>query len=385
MFLTIDDYCFRAKNLYNYANYLTRQEFINNGKWIRSNNLDKMLQSHETYKKLGSQAAQKILQLLDKNWSSFFKTIKDWSKNKNKYLGRPRLPKYKDKNGRSVLMLKNIQCRIKEGYLIFGWKPFRNFKIKTNVVDKLMQVRFVPKGNHYVMEIVYEKEICEPKNQNKIVIGIDLGIDNFATISNNIGLEPLVINGKGIKSVNQYFNKKKSQLQSALKTKHNKNWSNKIQKLINKRNNKINYFLHCASRYIIDWCILNEVDTIIIGRNKKWKQKSVMSKKVNQKFISIPHELFIQKLKYKAENHGINFIETEESYTSGTSFLDNEKPIKENYNKKRRTKRGLFKSNNGILINADLNGAYQIIKKVFPNAFVEGIEGVGLHPVRVNL
>jgi len=124
---------------------------------------------------------------------------------------------------------------------------------------------------------------------------------------------------------------------------------------------------------------------VIIGKNNGWKQESKMSKKVNQNFVGIPYDLFIQKLQYKCENVGIKFITTEESYTSGTSFLDNELPVKENYNKKRRVYRGLFKSNAGRLINADLNGAYQIIKKVIPNAFVEGIEGVGLHPVRVNL
>jgi len=131
--------------------------------------------------------------------------------------------------------------------------------------------------------------------------------------------------------------------------------------------------------------VQNQIDTIVIGRNKNWKQESVMSKKVNQNFVEIPHGLFIEKIKYKAENKGIKVIETEESYTSCTSFLDGEEPCEENKNKKRRIHRGLFKSNKGVMINADLNGAYQIIKKVFPNAFADGIEGVGLHPARVNL
>ena len=143
--------------------------------------------------------------------------------------------------------------------------------------------------------------------------------------------------------------------------------------------------MHKVSKHIIDWCVQNQIDTIVIGRNKNWKQESVMSKKVNQNFVGIPHGLFIEKIKYKAENKGIKVIETEESYTSCTSFLDDEEPCKANANKNRRICRGLFKSNKGVIINADLNGAYQIIKKVFPNAFADGIEGVGLHPVRVNL
>jgi len=385
MWATIDDLCFKSKNLYNYANYIIRQEFINNGNWIRVNDLDKMLQSHESYKELGSQAAQKTLQLLDKNWKSFFKAIKDWKKYPDKYLGRPKLPKYKDKNGRNILMLKNIQCRIEDELLKFSWKPFREFTIPTRAYGKLIQVRFIPKRSHYVMEIVYEIDVPETRLDSNKVIGIDLGINNFATISNNTGLKPFIINGKTIKSMNQYYNKKKAEFQSDLKKRHNKDWSNRLQQLTNKRNNKINDYLHKTSKYIVDWCIENQIDTVVIGKNKNWKQESKMSKKVNQNFIGIPYDLFIQKLQYKCENVGIRFIETEESYTSGTSFLDSELPIKENYDKTRRVYRGLFKSNAGRLINADLNGAYQIIKKVISNAFAEGIEGVGLHPVRVNL
>jgi len=385
MWKTIDDLCFKSKNLYNYANYLIRQEFINNNKWIRVNDLDKTLQSHETYKKLGSQASQKTLQLLDKNWKSFFVSIKDWSKNPDKYFNRPKLPRYKDKNGRNILMLKNIQCRIEDGLLKFSWKPFREFEIPTRAYNKLIQVRFIPKKSHYVMEIVYEINIIEQIKYNKNIIGIDIGIDNFATISNNSGLKPFIINGKTIKSMNQYYNKKKAYFQSDLKLKHNKNWSNKLQRLTDKRNNKIKDYIHKTSKYIVNWCIKNNIDTVIIGKNKNWKQNSTMSKKINQNFVGIPHAIFIKTLKYKCENVGINFIETEESYTSGTSFLDNELPIKENYDKSRRVHRGLFKTKGGILINADLNGACQIIKKVFSNAFVEEIEGVGLHPIRVNL
>jgi putative transposase len=385
MWKTIDCLCFKSKNLYNYANYIIRQEFFKNKIWIRDRELDKMIQSHDPYKELGSQAAQKTLQLLDKNWKSFFVSLKDWSKNPCKYLGKPKLPKYKSKNGRYILSIKNIQCRIENGYLIFSWKPLKAFKIKTNVTDKLMQVRFVPKESHYVLEIVYEIDVPECSKESSRIVGIDLGIGNFATLSNNSGIKPFIINGKGIKSINQYYNKKKAILQSELMLKEKKHWSNRLQRLTDKRNNKIDCFLHKSSKYIADWCIENQIDTIVIGRNKEWKQESSMGDKVNQNFINIPHYEFIKKLKYKCENVGIVFIETEESYTSGTSFLDGEMPVKENYDKSRRISRGLFKSNNSRLINADLNGAYQIIKKAFPNALVEGIEDVDLHPVRVNL
>lgn len=385
IFKIIDDKCFKSKNLYNYANYLIRQEFINNGKWIRDKELDKMLQSHETYTELGSQASQKTLQLLDKNWKSFFNAIKDWKKHPNKYLGRPKIPKYKDKNGRFILMLKNIQCRIENGYLIFSWKPLKGFKFKTNVEDRLIAVRFIPKGSCYVLEIIYEKEVNEINFESQNILGIDLGVNNFATLTNNIGEIPIVINGRGLKSVNQYWNKENSKLKSDLKKRHNKNWSNKLERLTQKRNNKINHFMHCASKWVIDYCKALNIDTIIIGHNKEWKQECSLHKIINQGFVQIPYNRFIDILRYKCEDANIKFIETNESYTSGTSFLDGELPIKDNYDKSRRIFRGMFKSNQGILINSDVNGSYQIIKKVFPKGFTNGIEGVGLHPIRVNL
>jgi len=384
----IDDLCFKSKNVYNYANYIVRQEFIKNNRWIRYNELANIIKDSEPYRDLGSNVGQQTLRLLDKNWKSYFKSIKDWNKNKNKYLGRPKLPKYKDKEkGRNILVIDNIKCSIRDGYLRFSWKPLKplNNKFRTNATGKLMQVRFIPKNKSYVMEIVYEIDIPEPKEESNRIIGIDIGVDNLATVANNVGLNPFIINGRPLKSINQYYNKKKAQIQSELKKKNNKDWSNKLQKLTDKRNNKISDYIHKASKHIIDWCMQNQIDTIAIGRNKNWKQESVMSKKVNQNFVEIPHGLFIEKIKYKAENKGIKVIETEESYTSSTSFLDGEEPCEENKNKKRRIHRGLFKSNKGVMINADLNGAYQIIKKVFPNAFSDGIEGVGLHPVRVNL
>jgi len=233
------------------------------------------------------------------------------------------------------------------------------------------------------MEIVYEVKVSEVKPESKNVIGIDLGVNNFATITNNIGLKPIIINGKGIKSINQYYNKQKAKIQSELKIRHDKNWSNRLDILTRKRFNRIKNFMHNSSRYIINYCLENSIDTIIVGLNKTWRQESKMSKKTNQKFINIPYDMFIGQLKYKCQDNNINFIITEESYTSGTSFLDNELPIKENYNKSRRIHRGLFKSNNGLLINSDVNGAYQIMRKVFPKV-IYGIEG-RLTPTIINV
>ncbi|MGG3957448.1 transposase [Bhargavaea massiliensis] len=377
-----NDLCFKSKNLYNYANYIVRQEFINNNEWIRYNSLDKMLKHEQVYKELPAQTSQQILRLLDKNWKSFFEAIKDWSKNKEKYLGKPKLPKYKKKNGRNVVIFTNQQCKIKDGYIKF---PKTSLKLKTKVIKGLQQVRIVPKGSIYVIEVVYKKEIPDMIHEGNRVVGIDLGLNNFATIVNNIGETPIVINGKGIKSINQYYNKQKAYFQSILKKQNGLDWSKRLEKITLKRNNKIKDFMHKASRYVVNWCVKHNIDTIIIGKNDNWKQGINLGKRLNQSFVQIPYDMFINQLKYKCEEVGIKLIVTEESYTSGTSFLDGEAPTKENYNKNRRIKRGLFKSNKGILINADVNGAYNIMRKVFPKAFANGIEGVGLHPVKLNV
>ncbi|MED5010709.1 transposase [Geobacillus stearothermophilus] len=377
-----NDLCFKSKNLYNYANYIVRQEFINNNEWIRYNSLDKMLKHEQVYKELPAQTSQQILRLLDKNWKSFFKAIKDWIKNKEKYLGKPKLPKYKKKNGRNVVIFTNQQCKIKDGYIKF---PKTDLKLKTKVIEGLQQVRIVPKGSIYVIEVVYKKEIPNMIRESNRVVGIDLGLNNFVTMVNNIGETPIVINGKGVKSINQYYNKQKAYFQSILKKQNGLNWSKRLEKLTLKRNNKIKDFMHKASRYVVDWCVKHNIDTIVIGKNDNWKQEVDLGKRLNQAFVQIPYDMFIEQLQYKCEEVGIKVVLTEESYTSGTSFLDGEAPIKENYDKNRGIKRGLFKSNKGILINADVNGAYNIMRKVFPKAFANGVEGVGLHPVKLNV
>lgn len=375
----IDDYCLKSKNLYNYANYIVRQEFINNDNWIRYNQLFHLVKTSEPYIDIGSNVGQGTLRILDREWKSFFVMIKDWSKCPQKYLGKPKLPKYLNKDGRFVLSLDNNKVKLKNGYIYFAWKPFKRFnnQFKTNAKEKILQCRFVPRGSHYVMEIIYLIRVPDATDIIEQVASIDVGVDNFVTMVNNIGVQPIVIKGGIIKSINQYYNKKKSKIQSKLRIVNKRGWSKSLQKLTDKRYEMIKYQMHCISKYIIDWCVLYGIDTLIVGHNDNWKQDN----KGMQNFTYIPYDLFLKMLSYKCENNGIKFILCEESYTSGTSFIDNEKPTKKNYNKNRRIHRGLFVSNNGIKINADVNGAYQIMKKVIPNAFANGIEGVGLHPI----
>lgn len=388
------DFAHKSKNLYNHANYLVREEFIKNNKWLRYGELDKMLRTDlefDDYKQMPTaQSAQQTLRLLEKDWKSFFVAIKDWTKNKDKYLSRPKLPKYKEKNGKHILILTNQEVKLKEDILYFP-KKFCGFTLKSRFVKldnfvSFQQVRFIPSYNSFTIELVYKIEVPnETLNNNGRYLSVDIGLDNLATIVNNVGLKPIVINGKGLKSINKYYNKKISHYRKVSKRMNDNDYTKRMANLTNKRNRKIDDFMHKASCYLINYAISNNFNTIVIGNNKNWKQKSSMNKQVNQTFVGIPHMRFIEMVQYKAQNVGLNVILTEESYTSGTSFLDEEKPTKTNYDKTRRVERGLFISNQGIKINADVNGAYQIMKKVFPKVSADGIEGVVLHPIRVNV
>lgn len=383
----VDEYSYRAKNVYNYANYIVRQEFINNNKWIRAFDLQKICKSAECYKELGSGASQKLIQVLDQNWKSFFKSIKEWKKHPDKYLGMPKLPKYLKKDGRITFYLKNNQCSLKDGVFRISFKPFGGYSVNTHANGKLIQCRFVPRGDDYILEIVYEVDVpdIDSSVESKRIASVDLGVNNLMTITTNCNIEPFVINGKPLKSINQFYNKELARLQSDLKVKHNTDWSKALQKLTTKRNNKVNDYIHKSTTMVVNFCKGNNIDTLVCGLNKGWKQESDIGKKNNQNFVSIPHHSVIQKLEYKCENYGIKFFLTEEGYTSGTSFLDGEEPIKQNYDISRRNPRGLFRANNGGVINSDVNGSYQIMKKVFPDVFSDGVEGVGLHPVRLNI
>ena len=388
------EYTHLAKNLYNHANYLVRNEFAETGNWLRYSKLDKLLREDlefPDYRNMPTaQSAQQVLRLLETNWKSFFNSIKDWSKNKDKYSEQPRLPKYKPKDGKLVLIITNQEVKQKEDLLHFP-KTFCGFAVKPRCVtidnfEKINQVRIVPTNQTFCLEIVYSISVePELRSDNGRYMSIDLGLDNLATVVTNTGLNPIIVNGKGLKANNQYYNKKKAYYQSIAKQMNNQHYTNRLYRLTQKRNLKVEDYLHKVSRYIVDFALEHEIHTIVIGNNKNWKQSSSLGKVTNQAFVSIPHQKLIDKICYKAQLCGIQVILTEESYTSGTSFLDGELPQKEFYNKKRRVKRGLFVSNKGIKINADVNAAFQIMKKVFPNVFTDGIEGVVLHPVRVNI
>ena len=389
----LEEKCHIAKNVYNHGNYVIRQEFIKNGKYLSYKEVEKILHNdieYPDYWDLGlANSSQQILRTLDKNWKSYFKAIKDFSQHPEKYNGKPKLPKYKRKKGLKEFALTYNQFKLKSDNLIHFPKTLNGFTIKPNFInsqyDKIQQIRFVPQNDRITVEIIYLKTIVDFNIKSDNFIGIDLGIDNFATIVSNNGIAR-IINGKGLKSINRYYNKLIAKNKSKLDlAKSETEYSHKLYSITNKRNDKVDYFMHSASSYVVNLALSNNVSTVVIGKNEGWKNECNIGKINNQKFVQIPYNSFIAKLEYKCQEVGITLITVDESYTSGTSFLDDELPIKDNYNKKRRIKRGLFKSNQGKFINVDVNAACQILRKVFVNAFKPDNIGFVMNPVKVNV
>lgn len=388
---TIDHLCFLSKNLYNYSVYLIRKQFELDGKFLNYNSLEKELRTtkNENYVNLPNNSSQQILMVLEKNYISFFQALRSWKRDKTKFQGCPKPPNFKHKTkGRNLVIFSYQQVHINEnGFIKFpkktGLKP-----LKTKIVNnKLKQIRIIPQSSCYVIEVVYEKEITKNENLNKdLFLSIDLGVNNLASLtSNQPGFKPFLINGRIVKSINQYYNKKKSKIQSQLKKNHNKNWSERLDKLQLKRNCKIDYYLHHVSKLIVNTCISNNLANILIGKNDGWKQEAELGKRNNQNFVNIPFDKLIHQIQYKAELVGINVILNEESYTSKCSALDLESIQKHSEYSGKRIKRGLFKYSKG-LINSDINGSLNILRKVIGDDFIKDLSNIGFvhNPAKVN-
>ena len=369
LFNELDNMCFLSKNLYNKGLYIVRQHFFNTEKYLNYNALENIKKKSKDvdYYALPTKVSQQILMVLDNNFKSFFKLLE--KKKKGLYKGKVKIPKYLDKDSRNLLIFTSQA--ISKKFIKNGIIKLSNVKstIKTKV-KTIKQVRIIHKGNHVVVEVLYEKQSKDIVTNNRYA-AIDLGLNNLATISSNV-TKPFIVNGKPLKSINQYYNKTKSNLQSKLK--NNEKSNKRISSLNLKRNNKINDYLHKSSTFIVNYLVSNNISTLIVGHNKEWKQNIKIGKKNNQNFVSIPHSRFKELLKYKCELEGIKYIEIEESYTSKCSFLDNEEICKHTSYKGKRVKRGLFKSNDGTLINADVNGSLNILKKVVGNFDYDPIE-----------
>jgi IS605 OrfB family transposase len=257
-----------------------------------------------------------------------------------------------------------------------------NILIKTQVKpEQVCQVRLVPKCDCYVIEVIYnESESTVDENQKESVASIDLGLNNLVALtSNQPGFVPLLINGRPLKSINQFYNKRKAQLQSQLK--ESRKTSSRIQRLTRCRNQKIENYLHSSSRSIINLLRKRKMGTLVIGKNVQWKNSINLGKQTNQNFVTIPHARLIEMLEYKAQLVGIKVIVQEELYTSSANFLNldpipvyGEKGADDVKFSGKRIKRGLYKTSSGRLINADVNGSYNIMRKAIPNALRDGIE-----------
>ena len=392
--------CRLAKSVFNVANYRIRQALIHDNKKLSHSQVDKELKQskHEAYKGMPSAAsAQRVIQVLGKDWKSFNASINEYKKSPDKYAGRPKIPNY-CKHQKTFVVARN-GFRIENGYVHLtgaeklGLKPFKiicceNQPFNEKADKSLVQdIRFVPMGKCYFIEVVYkEQSHSKAVALNKAnVLSLDLGIDNLVTItSNQQGVRPVLINGKVIKSINNKYNKDKAKLQSCGKGKHI------LAKSI-KRYNWINAHLHKVSRRVVNMCLSTDSGTLIIGKSKDWKQSINIGKVNNQKFVSIPHAKLIEQITYKAEAYGIKVIVREESYTSKASAidLDDIPTYKEDAPKPvfsgRRIKRGLYKAYNGKLLNADVNGAVNIMRKELGNDCISGLfdSGCVFQPIRV--
>lgn len=384
-FTECDHLGFRSKNLFNAALYIIRQHFFKTRKFVNYSTLQKRMQDENNpdYRALPAKVSQWVLKMVSLSFKSFFGLVQSFKKNPQKQKGRPSIPHYKHKTkGRNVLIY-TIQAisktELRKGYIQLSGTSIR-FKTKCKA-HEIKQVRLVPRYGYYVLEVVYE--IQEPPlTKSRRCAAIDLGLNNLGALTFNFSKQPILVKGTPLKSINQYFNKKKAELMSYI---GNVGTSKRIQALSFKRWKKIKDYLHKASRYIVNQLVSSGVSALIVGWNKQMKQDINIGKRNNQNFVSIPHATFIQMLGYKCKMAGIRLITTEESYTSKCSFLDGESVKKHLLYKGKRIKRGLFRSQKGILINADVNASYNIMKKVVPKAFAKGIEGVVVHPISVCL
>lgn len=377
----IDAAAFASKNLYNAALYEMRQAFIHHGLRLTYGELYHRMKMYPAYLALPRKVSQQVLRLLDKNWKAWEEALSAWKADPSQFLGRPALPKYKDKqHGRNILVY-TIQAISKpalaQGKIVPSGLPIT---IETKQAE-VQQVRIVPKQGFYVVEVVYEQAETQAEVDPTLYAGIDIGIDNLATLtSNKVGFVPKIVNGRPLKSINQFYNKRKAELQSILK---DPRFTARMERITNKRTRRIDHYLHTASRRIIDLLLEERIGTLVIGKNPNWKQEVNIGKRNNQQFVCIPHARFIDMLTYKARLVGIRVVPTEESYTSKCSFLDGEEICKHEQYMGKRMKRGLFQASTGQHINADVNGSYNIIRKVAPDAFRQGSRGCVVHPTRL--
>ena len=364
-----------AKNLINEAIYNIRQYYFNKKKYLSYNKNYKILKNSENYKKLNSNMAQQILKEVDGSFKSFFGLLK-LAKN-GQYKGKIKLPNYLDKDGFTTLVIGFV--RLKDDMLVVPYsnsfrKTHKEIAIKLPPVlkgKKIKEIRIIPKQHSRYFEIQYTYEVKEVQrelNENN-ALGIDLGIDNLCTCVTNTGAS-FLIDGRKLKSINQYYNKINAKLQGIKDKQKIERTTLRQKRITRKRNNRINDYLSKAARTIVNYCLNNDIGKIVLGYNEDFQRKSNIGSINNQNFVNIPYGKLRDKLIYLCKLYGIEFRLQEESYTSKASFFDGDEiPIydKENLQEYvfsgKRIKRGLYQTSAGKLINADCNGALNILRK----------------------
>lgn len=402
VFPILDELCYKSKNLYNATLYYIRQEYFKSKIYTGYYTVQKEFQNTNNfdYRELPSKVSQQTMKLVDQNFKSFFRSVQEYKKNPNKFKGRPKIPKYLDPVDGRFIVTYTYQCISKKEFKNTGKikleklpKVLINTKIKN--FDDICQVRIIPRGSHIVIEVVYEKQEIQLKQDNGVYAGIDLGVNNLITLTTNIINEkPIIYSGKRVKSWNHYYNKSISHYKSLLSTVNRgkrKGWSKRLERITFKREMKINDYFHKIAKDLVTYLDSKHINTLIVGNNKGWKQNINLGKVNNQGFIQIPFSKLINILSYKCRLKGINVIVISEEYTSLCSFLDNESIQKHSTYLGKRVHRGLFISGAGRLINSDVNGSFNIIKKCKPGAFNRfpinrnGVMGVVVHPIILNI
>ncbi|MCG3257043.1 MAG: transposase [Candidatus Heimdallarchaeota archaeon] len=391
--------CHQVKNLYNRANFLIKTSLNKQNKLLYYYDLNTLLKEEECYKVLPAHTAQHTLKLISRNWKAYFQAIKEWKINPTAFFAIPHPPNYKPKDGEVVAIFTNQQARIKNGWLVLPRKVGFYYKTRLAALTKLREVRIIPRRVGYTIELVYLKNLPKNKKNSRRKGAIDLGMTNLVTFVDNLGNQPIVIkdHGKGIKSITQYYLKNQTKLREQyvqqqrqqLETKNKLQYGTSFYLLREKWRKKLKDAIHQLTHYLVELWVERDIHEVVIGYNQKWKQGVHFWKKVTQMFVTIPFMRIINMLKYKAAERGINVELIPEEYTSKCSFLDNEFPQSRPKYAGKRVSRGLFRSAQGHLINADVNAAYNILIKSDPKAVpkrtANGVGGYVMYPLRVSI
>ncbi len=367
-----------AKNLANEAIYNVRQYYFTEGEYLNYEKNYSLLKNSPNYKKLNSNMAQQILKEVDGSFKSFFGLLK-LAKKGNYAFKDCSLPHYLPKESFTTLVIGFV--RLNDNKLILPYsqsfkkshKPIE-IRIPPILIDKkIKEIRIIPKANAKFFEIQYTYEVKEQQLglDTNNALALDLGINNLVTAVTNDG-KSFIIDGKRLKSINQWYNKTNARLQSIKDKQHFgvKKTTNRQKAITRDRNNKVNDYMSKTARYIINYCIKNDIGTLVVGYNETFQRNTNIGKQNNQSFVNIPFGKLREKLEYLCELYGIRFVKQEESYTSKASFWDEDEiPVYNNDNPRsyvfsgKRTHRGLYKSANGKALNADVNGALNIMRK----------------------